>query len=609
MSKTVSFGLAANSGKIRDEDVFRARTVVNRRINIVGILFGLLILVIFARLFFWQIVRKDDLNVISRSQYLRGEQVKAERGGIFASDLHPLAVSRRAWTLWAEPQKFNKDKKTIARNLAKFTVLIDPLTAESAELVSELIGSEESRLYRLIAREDARWVLLREKLSDEQKSQIEELGIAGVGFNEDQARLYPEASLAAHLLGFVGKNKTGQDQGYFGLEGFYDVTLSGKAGYSRREKDAKGNPIPFGIFSEVKPLNGLDIVTFIDRRVQWTIENKIKEGVEKYGAKSGFVIVMRPTGEVLGMANYPSYEPAYYNSSDSSLFKNPAVSDSFEPGSVFKVLVMAGALDAGAVEPDTKCDMCAGPIRIDKYTIKTYNGVYYPETSMEDVILHSDNTGMVFAARRLGLDKLLEYLERFGIGQPVGIELEEEANPGLRDKGRWGEVELATSAFGQGIALTGIQFARAFAALANDGILPQVRIVEKLIGPSWEQANEAKEGRRVISAEAARKIADMMVRSVDQGEGVIKWAKPQGFKIAGKSGTAQVPEGGKYTERTIASFVGFAPADPNVGSPKFVMFVSLKEPTANPWGANTAAPIWFSIARDLFPYFGIQPSN
>lgn len=582
----------------RDDRFIVAR---DQRIRIISIVFALAVIVIIARLFFWQIIDNKNLQVLARSQYFKGEELSAKRGSILSSDGYPLVTTRNAWTLWADPTKFDKDTKTIARLISRLTAPKTDKASESARILED----EEHRILRLVNRKDARWLLLKEKLTEVEKNEIEELDIAGIGFNADQARLYPEGSMSAGVLGFVGKNDSGEDEGYFGLEGFYDVSLSGKGGYVRAEKDARGNPIPFGSFSQVSATDGLDLLTNIDRRIQFVIERKIKEGVEKYGAKSGIVIVMRPTGEVLGMANYPSYDPATYRSFDSILFKNPIVANFFEPGSIFKVLVMAAGLDAGVVEPDTKCDICSGPVSIDKHAIKTYNGVYYPDTTMEDVILHSDNTGMVFVARQLGIDRLFDYLERFGIGQSTGIDLQEEASVPLRDKDEWSEVDLATSSFGQGIVLTAMQFMRTVAAIANDGVMPDVKIVQKLVGDNFEQEVKTVNGQRVISEEAAKKITDIMVRSVDQGEGVIKWTRPEGFKIAGKSGTAQVPEGGKYTERTVASFVGFAPAE----DPQFVMLVTLFEPTANPWGANTAGPIWFSVAKELFPYFGIQPDN
>lgn len=572
----------------------------NSRIRIISVIFALAALIVLARLFFWQVVDAGDLQAVAHSQYFRGEELNARRGSILSNDGYPLVTTRSAWTLSAEPKKFDRDLKTIARLIAEITAPVTDVATRSAQLAQD----EESRILKLISREDARWVLLREKLTDEQRSKINDLKINGINLVEDQARLYPEGSMSASILGFVGKNDGGEDQGYFGLEGYYDVSLSGKGGYVRTEKDARGNPIPFGAYSEIEASDGLNLVTFIDRRIQLTLEKKIKEGVEKYGAKSGMVMVMRPTGEIIGAANYPSYDPSRYSSYDPSLFKNPIVANSFEPGSIFKILIMAAGLDAGVVRPDTKCDICAGPISIDKYAIQTYNGVYYPDTTMEDVILHSDNTGMVFVARSLGLDRLLDYLQKFGIGQSTGVDLQEEASPTLREKNEWSEVDLATSSFGQGVAVTAMQFTRAVAVVANDGVMPSVRIVKKMTGNGWEEDIERKQGVRVISKEAADEVTNIMARSVDLGEGVIKWAKPDGFKIAGKSGTAQVPENGKYTQRTIASFVGFAPAD----DPQFVMLVTFFEPTANPWGANTAAPVWFQVAKELLPYFGIQPN-
>lgn len=578
---------------------------MEKRISVTASLLSLAVLVLVLRLLFWQVVKSGEFTHLARAQYLAGEKITARRGDILAADGTLLVTSDVAWQVWADPQKTDKSLLELASILGPLLFKEKfPDATDSAQI--DLLKNEEERIKKLLSKKDKRWLLVSDRVEDQTLKEIENLKLSGFGWDRVNSRFYPEASTAAHLLGFVGKDEVGS-RGYFGLEGFYDLTLSGKSGFVRQEKDLRGRPIPFGFFSKIPASDGFSLVTYIDRSVQFIVEKHLKSGVEKYGAKSGSVIVMKPTGEVIAMSSFPAYDPARYSQAEQSLLKNPAVANSFEPGSIFKVLVMAGALDSGVVEPDTKCDACTGPVVINKYTIRTYNDVYYPETSMEDVILHSDNTGMVFVARRLGLERLWDYLQKFGIGSPSGIDLEEEASPALRDKDGWSEVDLATSGFGQGVAVTAIQFIRAFAALANGGLLPEPRVVQKLVGDSWEQEIPAGKSGRVISQEAAGKIRDMLVRSIDQGEGVIKWAKPEGFKIAGKSGTAQIPEGGKYTERTVASFVGFAPA--YVDKPKFVMLVTLVEPTANPWGANTAGPIWFSIARELFPYFGIQPSN
>lgn len=579
---------------------------MDKRARFVGILLGAATLLLVGRLFFWQVVKGAQLAQYARSQYLRSEQIATQRGSILASDGGVLATSQITWQMWADPTKLTKKPQEIARLLAPiFTRELLPEDA-SGEAQLSFIENKEEQLEKALGKRDIRWVLLADKLSNEAKLAVENFALPGVGWTLGETRFYPEGSAAAHLLGFVGKDEGGE-RGYFGLEGFYDVTLKGVKGIQRAERDVRGNPIPFGLFSEIAPQSGLDIVTFIDRTVQYIIERHLASGIEKYGAKGGSVVVMKPTGEVLASASFPSYDHARYSEADSTLFKNPAVADSFEPGSVFKVLVMAAALDSGAVKPDTRCDACSGPVTIGKYQIHTWDDKYYPQTSMTDVIKHSDNIGMAFVGGRLGGDKMWDYLSGFGIGRLTDIDLQEESTPALRGKGKWGDIDVATTSFGQGVAVTPIQLVRAVAAIANHGILPVPRVVDKMgegREGTWEQEIPAKDEGRVISEDAAAKITEMMIEAVRAGEA--KWAAPKGFLIAGKTGTAQIPIAGHYSpEKTIASFIGFAPAD----DPEFVMLVSLREPTSSPFGSETAAPLWFSIARDLFPYFGIGPSQ
>jgi len=278
------------------------------------------------------------------------------------------------------------------------------------------------------------------------------------------------------------------------------------------------------------------------------------------------------------------------------------VSDAFEPGSIFKVIIMASALDAGVVEPDTKCDICAGPLKLDKYLIETWNREYRPNSTMVDVIVHSDNVGMSFVGLKLGKDKLYDYLDKFGIGKLTGIDLQGEATPHLRDKDDWSVVDVATASFGQGVAVTPIQMVKAVSAIANGGIMVNPHVVSKLKTLDWQEDIKVSGATRVISEDAAKKITAMMVEAAKNGES--KWTYLRGFKVAGKTGTAQIPIAGHYdTDKTIASFVGFAPAD----SPKFLMLVTLKEPASSQWASETAAPLWYSIAKDLFLYFSIQP--
>src|SRR3990167_1481147 len=431
------------------------------------------------------------------------------------------------------------------------------------------------------------------------------MNLAGIGFEPEDLRSYPEASIAAQVLGFVGKDDEGLDKGYFGVEGYYDLELSGKEGFLQRESDARGIPILSGTSREISAVGGVDLLTHLDKTIQLIAEKKLTDGIEKYGAKSGWVVVMNPkTCAIVAMAAWPSYDPAEYWTFGNDYFKNPVISDSFDPGSIFKPLVMASALDAGAVEPDTKCDICGGPAKIDKYSIETWNKEYRPDSTMTDVIVHSDNVGMVFVGNRFGADRLYDYLSKFGIGQMTGIDLQGEANPGIREKGTWNIVDLATASFGQGIAVTPIQMIRAIGVIANDGVIMEPQVVDKIALDGWQSDIKPLAGERVISKKAADEITAMMVLAASEGEA--KWTAIGGFGVAGKTGTAQIPVKGHYDEdKTIGSFVGFAPAN----DPKFVMLVSLTEPQSSPWASETAAPLWFSIANELFVYLGIQPKS
>jgi cell division protein FtsI/penicillin-binding protein 2 len=301
------------------------------------------------------------------------------------------------------------------------------------------------------------------------------------------------------------------------------------------------------------------------------------------------------TGGILAMSSYPNYDPAKYSEFEQRLFKNPAISDTFEPGSVFKVIVMAAGIDSKAVERDTICDICNRPFQVDKYYIETWNNKYHPDSSMTDVIVNSDNVGMTFIANRMGADKMYDYLSKFGIGKQTGIDLQGEANISLRKKGSWNIVDLATSSFGQGVSTTPIQIIRGVSVIANGGYLVEPKVVD---------SGNVKKQERIISKEAADDVTQMMVEAAKNGES--KWTSLKGFSVAGKTGTAQIPIAGHYdAEKTIASFVGFAPAN----NPKFIMLVTLKEPQSSQWASETAAPLWYDIAKDLFNYFGIQPEN
>jgi len=242
-----------------------------------------------------------------------------------------------------------------------------------------------------------------------------------------------------------------------------------------------------------------------------------------------------------------------------------------------------------------------GPVQVDEYTIRTWNNEYRGSISMTDVLRFSSNVGMVYIANKLGKDTLLRYIRNFGFGDITGVDLEEEQSSELRIDRDWSDIDLATASFGQGIAVTPLQMVRAVGALANDGWLMEPHVVKEMIDSKGKRIDiKPKKIRQVVNAATAKIITEMMVTAVDKGEA--QWAKPKGYRVAGKTGTAQIPVAGHYDEKkTIASFVGFAPAD----NPRFVMLVTLREPTSSPWGSETAAPLFLNISRDLFQYYGI----
>lgn len=556
-----------------------------RRLTVLLISFFLLFTAIVGRLFYWQILVRERLVAEAESQQQESLEISASRGQIKTVDDFPLAANQIASLVFANLPQVEDVKKT-------------------SRLLSPLLEIEEASLSASLG-QNLVWVPLKHKVEAKVLEKIRNLNLAGIGFEREDKRFYPEASSAAHLLGFVGSDIYGKDKGYFGLEGYYDRELKGRPGILWQEKDAKGRPILLGKKKLQEAEDGRNLILYLDRSVQFIVEENLKKGLEKYGAKAGSVVLMEPkTGGILSMASFPSYDPATYFEFEKERYKNPVVADAYEPGSSFKVIVMAAALNEGLVKPTTIYED-RGPVKIGEYTIRTWNNKYHDKETMTQILEHSCNVGMVFVAQKLGMEKILKYLEDFGFGKETKIDLEEESSPDLRPRKDWKEIDLATASFGQGIAVTAIQMVRAVAAIANEGRLMEPHVVQKVISPQGRIMEiKSKVIRQVIKPSTTKVLTEMMVAAVDNGEA--KWAKPAGFRIAGKTGTAQIPLAGHYDEkRTIASFVGFAPAD----NPAFVMLVRLVEPTSSPWGSETAAPLFFDITKELFTYWGIPPGQ
>jgi cell division protein FtsI/penicillin-binding protein 2 len=566
------------------------------KIRVLSIFFIVLFAILIVRLFYWQVIQGATLSNEARSQYDTSVVTTAPRGNILASDGSFWVLRTQTYTLWANPKELSDTPTIIAQKLANLLV---PDPTDKVSLFQETLKLQNS------LSKDVSWVGLETKVTDDTKKNIEALGIQGIGFDPEDSSFYPEASSAAQLLGFVGKDQSGSNVGYFGLEGYYDLPLSGKPGFFGSQKNALGAPIISNDSTQVTAIPGVDLETGIDKRIQTLIESQLADGIQKYGAIGGSVTVMDPTnGEIMAMASLPSFDPANYSNYSNALFKNPVISDSFEPGSILKPVVMASGIDAGVVTPDTQCDICNGPLKVAEYYIRTWNDKYTPNITMTNVIVNSDNVGMSFVGQKLGADNLYDYLTKFGIGQKTGVDLQGESAPKLREKGTWSDVDLATASFGQGVAVTGLEMVRAISAVANGGYLVTPHVVDFIKGEGWDQQINTNPPVRIISQTAAEETTAMMVDAANNGEA--KWCRIPGFDVAGKTGTAQIPVAGHYdATNTNHSFIGFAPAE----NPKFVMLVTLNSPTSSQWASETAAPLWYSIAKELFPYLGIQPSQ
>lgn len=541
---------------------------------------------IIARLYYWQIVNGGTLKGTAALQYEQHTKIPAKRGEIFSSDGSPLVVNQPAYLVYAEPPRIEN-------------------TRFFASQVSGILGKKSEDIERVVTAPGRQWVPIHQQVDIATKQKLEALKLSGLGFDTGSMRYYPEGSMAAQLLGFVGFDEDANQKGYFGVEGYYDRELTGKEGSVSSEKDAFGNPILIGDQTRVNAQNGRDLVLWLDRSIQFIVQKRLAEGMKKYGVLQGSVIVMDPkTGGILGVASYPSYDQSQYGQYDDSLYKNPVVATSYEPGSTFKPLIVSGAINEHLINGKTTVSE-SGPVTIGEYTIRTWNDSYHGPITTTQVLQYSSNVGMVNISRILGKEHTIKYIENYGFGQRTNVDLQEESSPELRSVSSWVDIDYATASFGQGIAVTPLQLVRAIAVIANGGVLMEPKVVKEIVDKQGKKVEiKTNKVRQVITQDAARQTKDMMVDAVKYGEA--KWARPKGYKVAGKTGTAQIPVSGHYdSTKTIASFVGFAPAD----NPRFVMLVVLDQPQSSEWGSETAAPLFFVISRDLFAYMGIAPTG
>ena len=550
------------------------------KIKFIFLLFIVFYAALIIRLFFLQVIYSPS----SKSVYLKTNKLNPIRGRIYDQKNQSLVLNQNSYQLYVEPKKV-EDKDRLLR------LLSESLEVEEASISPKLNMSKD-------------WVAIASGLTQEQKDKLDKLNLKEIGFDYQTKRFYPEASLSAHILGFLGKDSEGEDVGYLGLEGFYNRDLRGLPGFVETERDIAGRPILIGVQQRVEAENGRDLILTIDKNIQEISKRRLLEGLEKYKAKKGCVITADPkTMAILSLVCLPDYDLEKYYLFNENFYKNLAISDLYEPGSVFKPLIVAAALEEKRIKPNDTYNE-TGQVSVGEYNIKTWNDKYEGKISMTRILEKSSNVGMVYIGEKLGNKKIYDYLEKYGFGQNTGIDLEGEAGGYLKPQNNWYPIDYATVTFGQGIAVTPIQMIRAFASIINGGDLMKPYIVQKIVSDNKTTEIKPKVERKVVSRSTSDIIRKMLVSTVENAEA--KWNLPKGFSVGGKTGTAQVPIKGFYdASKTIASFIGFAPAS----DPKFLTFVVLYEPQTSIWGSETAAPLFFEIAKDLIVYYNISPTQ
>lgn len=435
-------------------------------------------------------------------------------------------------------------------------------------------------------------------------SDKKEFKINGIDFSENQFRFYPEANIGSNILGFVGYVGDKQ-QGRYGLEGFFDNELTGSPGSIKTERDARGYPIIINDREYNNADDGSDLILTINRSIQLMACQKLNEAVIQHRADGGSVIILNPkSGAVLAMCSNPDYDGNNYRDvKDIKDFTNQTIFSQYEPGSIFKAITMAMALDQKKITPQTTYED-TGQVIISKYKIENSDHKANGIQNMTQVLEKSLNTGAIFAMRSIGPDLFSEYVKKFGFGEKTGIELEGENKGDIKNlvKKPVGELYAATASFGQGIAVTPIQMAAAFLALANNGVMMQPYIVKEIIRSDGSRIEtKPKTIGSIISEKASAIIGGMMVNVVENGHG--KKAGVKGYYVAGKTGTAQVPakDGGYQAGAHIGSFAGFAPVD----NPKFVMLVRIDQPRDVEWAESSAAPLFGQLAEYMLNYWQV----
>jgi cell division protein FtsI (penicillin-binding protein 3) len=537
---------------------------------------------VLGRLGWLQVIRHAELAALAERQYSRTVVLQAQRGPIVDRQGAALATASPAESLFAQPRAVG-DPVRVAARLAR------PLGIPESDIHAQLTSGRP-------------FVWLRRKLPPAVAAEVKALREPGLGFLPEPLRLYPNRELAAHVIGFDGV-----DGGLEGIERAFNDTLSGTPGKAVVGRDALGREVVTEALLQ-SPAPGQGVMLTLDRTIQYLAEREIDAAWRRTQAKAAMAVVMDPrSGDVLAIAIRPTFNPnTFLDVPSRDVWRNRAVTDPFEPGSTFKVILAAAALEEGVVRPDDRIWAENGQITIAKTTIHDWKK--YGWLTFGEVLQNSSNVGSIKVGLTLGRDRYYRYMTAFGFGAPTGIGLAGESRGLLREPQRWSLLSLPTMSIGQEISVTALQMVAAFGAIANDGVLMQPRLVRSLFDAEGRETRrfDPQPVRQVVSPETARTLTRMMTQVVAQGTG--HNAAIAGYEVAGKTGTAQKLDAAtrRYSRNPgVLSFVGFAPAD----APRLVMLVMLDEPKNEKWGSEAAAPIFSAIGGEVLRYLDVPPRD
>lgn len=559
------------------------------RPNLILILIFLIGGVVLSRLFYLQITEGEYYRAAAIGQQNSVSDVEGERGSVYFKGGEPLALIEKDPLIFVSPEEIENKE-------------------DAAEKLAAVLGKDKKEILDKMSVKGSFYQIIEKKTNSEISEKVKALRIRGVNVDEKkEKRFYPGEKTGSQLIGFINQDKAGQ----YGLEEYYNDELSGKKTVLKRDR----NPWGFMFsFDNKDSFNGSSLTLTIDYNIQFMAEKVLSEGIEKYGAEGGDIVVLDPnTGEVLAMAKYPNFNPNSYESEKLENLSNSTIQKLFEPGSIFKPITMSMGVNEKLVTPDTPFVDNVGCVTYGRYDVCNYTRKAWGATTMTGVLQRSINTGVMFVEEKLGNKKFLEYLENYGMFEKTGIDLANETfsenktfKKAYEDKI---QIAFANASFGQGVAMTPLRITLAFACLANGGKLMKPFVVKEITSSDGKDKKETQPEvvRQVITKETSDDLKKMLIQVVEAGYGHL--AKVPGYYIAGKTGTSQVPYSSLginqagYSDHTWQTFMGFAPAN----NPKFIALVKLDNPTITKTSEYSAVPIFHDLAKYIFDYWQIPP--